>query len=325
MTAGSMPSPSPPAIVDAHHHLYELDRPGEHRYPWLQDEVDAHFFMGDYAPIRRSYRAADYRADTARQNIVATVHVEAERARDDQVGETEWLTGVQRAEGFPHAIVAHAWFHTPQAADILAAQAAFPLVRGIRSKPVTAATPDAPFPRGAGSMHDERWLRGYALLERHGLSWDLRVPYWHLKEAAEVARAFPRTPVVLNHTGFPWDRSSAGIAAWREAMELLAVQPNVHVKVSEFGLRDAPWELESNRAVVLEAIRIFGMHRCMFASNFPVAGLRIGYDALVAAMQDILAPFDADAQDAFFRRNALAFYRIVPPAPGSNIHRGDET
>jgi hypothetical protein len=30
----------------------------------------------------------------------------------------------------------------------------------------------------------------------------------------------------------------------------------------------------------------------------------------VAAMQRILTPFDATRQDAFFRRNALDFYRI---------------
>ena len=58
--------------------------------------------------------------------------------------------------------------------------------------------------------------------EKYGLSWDLRVPYWHLAEAAEVARQFPRIPIVLNHTGFPWDRSEEGLAAWRRGMEAVA-------------------------------------------------------------------------------------------------------
>ena len=61
-------------------------------------------------------------------------------------------------------------------------------------------------------MQDERWLRGFALLEKYGLSWDLRVPFWHLREAAAVARAFPNTAIVLNHTGFPWDRSEEGLS-----------------------------------------------------------------------------------------------------------------
>jgi hypothetical protein len=39
-----------------------------------------------------------------------------------------------------------------------------------------------------------------------------------LHEAAEVPRAFPRTPIVLNHTGFPWDRGEEGLAGWRRAI-----------------------------------------------------------------------------------------------------------
>ena len=44
------------------------------------------------------------------------------------------------------AIVAHAWFHTDNAEEVLARQAAFPLVRGIRSKPVTSLSPGAMTP-----------------------------------------------------------------------------------------------------------------------------------------------------------------------------------
>lgn len=300
-------SGSPQVLVDAHHHLWDLSA---HRYPWLQDAVEPDFFLGDYSALRHNYLPGDYLRDTQDQKIIATVHVEAERARNDQLGETAWLHEVHARHGFPDAMVAHAWFHTPDAEEIIAAQAAFPLVRGIRSKPVTTARPDAEKTQGPGSMQDEAWLRGFALLERYGLSWDLRVPYWHLAEAAEVARQFPHTPIVLNHTGFPWDRSTDGLAAWRLAMERLAREPNVYVKVSELGLRDAPWTVESNRSVVLDTISIFGMARCMFASNFPVAGLRVGYDELVAGMQDILQGFSASQRDDFFFRNALRFYRI---------------
>jgi hypothetical protein len=84
--------------------------------------------------------------------------------RASQVGETTWLTGINARYGFPAAIVAHAWFHTENAEEVIAAQAAFPLVRGIRSKPVTAPSPDRIDPGAPGTMQDERWLRGFALL-----------------------------------------------------------------------------------------------------------------------------------------------------------------
>jgi len=128
--------------------------------------------------------------------------------------------------------------------------------------------------------------------------------------AAAVAHAFPNTAIVLNHTGFPWDRSEEGLRAWRRGMETLAREPNVHVKVSEFGLKDREWEYESNRRVVLDALAIFGVERAMFATNFPVAGLRIGYGALVQAMSRMLAHLSPEQCDRFFWKNAKAFYRL---------------
>jgi predicted TIM-barrel fold metal-dependent hydrolase len=297
-------------LVDAHHHLWDLQA---NRYPWLSDQPEQHFFLGDYAPLKRDYMPDDYREDAKHHNVLMTVHCEAEWDREDQVGETRWLTEINRVHGFPNAIVAHAWFHTPNSEEVLTAQAAFPLVRGIRSKPVTSLSPNSMIPGGPGTMQDDAWLRGFARLEQHGFSWDLRVPSWHLPEAAEVASAFPRTPIVLNHTGFPWDRSEEGLARWRRDMETIARERNVHLKVSEFGLKDQTWDYESNRRIVLDAISIFGIDRCMFATNFPVAGLRVDYDTLVSSVARMLAGLSQQQRDGFFFRNAIAFYRL--PAP----------
>jgi predicted TIM-barrel fold metal-dependent hydrolase len=294
-------------LIDAHHHLWDLP---QRKHPNLAGERRHDFFMGDDTALRRDYLPEDYRRDAAGHNVLTTVHCEAEWDRADQVGETRWITQIHQRYGFPGAIVAHAWFDTDNAEEVIAAQAAFPLVRGIRSKPVTAASPDRIEPGAPGTMQDERWLRGFALLRKYGLSWDLRVPFWHLAEAAEVARAFPDTPIVLNHTGFPWDRSDEGMAVWRRQMEVLAREPNVHVKLSEFGLKDQAWDYESNRRVVLDALAIFGVERAMFATNFPVAGLRIGYGDLVGAMSRMLSDMSPDQRDGFFWRNAKAFYRL---------------
>jgi predicted TIM-barrel fold metal-dependent hydrolase len=294
-------------LIDAHHHLWDLRR---NYYPWLRDKPEVHFFLGNYDAIKRDYLPADYRNDAKSHNVLKTVHCEAEWNRNDQVGETEWLTEINAKYGMPHAIVAHAWFHTETAEEIIARQASYPLVRGIRSKPVTSLSPGAMTPGAPGTVQDPKWLHGFSLLEKYGLSWDLRVPAWHLYEAAEVARSFPGTKIVLNHTGFPWDRSEDGLAAWRKAMEAIARHPNVHLKVSEFGLKDKPWDYEQNRRIVREAIAIFGIERCMFATNFPVAGLRVDYDTLVRSVRRMIADFPVEDQERFFWRNAAAFYRL---------------
>lgn len=285
-------------IVDAHHHLWDLSR-GPLRYPWLQDPEPHEFFLGDYSKLKRDYLPADYRRDAEGLGIVKTVHVEAECARDQQVAETEWLTALNASEGMPNAIVAHAWLHTPGAARILERQASFPLVRGIRSKPFRD-----------GMMREKAWLAGYALLERFGLAWDCRVKTWELEDAAVLVRAHPGIPVVLNHTGFPWDRSDAGLELWRRGMRALAASPHCWCKLSCLCLPEAPWGYEGNRRVVLEAIEIFGVERCMFASNFPVDGLRVSFKRMFEDYQRMTKDVTPAERRSLFHDNAARFYRL---------------
>lgn len=295
-------------LIDAHHHLWNLDL---HHYPWLKN-YDPNTFLGDYRSLIRNYLPEDYAKDSAGHRILATVHCEADHDYNHEVSETRWVHEQAERTGFPNAVVAHVWFHHDNCEEILTQHKQFPLLRGIRSKPVTASCSEqAETVKGAvGSMQDEKWLTGFALLEKYQLSWDLRVPFWHLEEAAQVARAFPNTRIVLNHMGFPWDRSEQGLALWRKGMKALAACPNVYVKISELGLRNQPWTVEGNRGVVLEAVEMFGIARCMFASNFPVAGLQISYHDLVNNISEILSGFSQQQRDAFFWQNAQSFYRI---------------
>lgn len=294
-------------LIDAHHHLWDLSK---NSHPWLQEAYEPHFFLGNYDALKKNYLWSDYQNDTSKHNVIATVHCEAEWAREDQVGETQWLTEMHQHIGYPSAIVAHAWFHTENSEEILARQASFPLVKGIRSKPVTASSPAAMKPHESASMQDPQWLEGFSRLSKYKLSWDLRVPYWHLAEAAQVAELFPETQIVLNHTGFPWDRSAEGLKAWHVAMERIAKCPNVWLKVSEFGLKDKPWNYSQNKIIVQDALSIFGIERCMFASNFPVAGLRVTFDNLVNSVAQMIEGYSLNQQQDFFVNNAAKFYRL---------------
>ena len=296
-------------IIDAHHHLWQLTG-GPLYYPWLQDKTPHDFFLGDYASLKRDYLPPDYRADAASHIVMKTVHVEAECRRDQQVAETRWLVEMNAKHGMPNAIVAHAWFHTQNAEDILAQHKAFPLVRGIRSKPVTSNSPKVSVAGAAGTMQDPNWLAGLRLLRRFGFSWDLRVPTWHLEEAAAVVRANPDIAVVLNHTGFPWDRSADGLAMWRRGMHALAACANVWCKLSCLCLLEGAWDYEDNRRIVRETIDIFGLERCMFASNFPVDGLRVSYRQMFDDFKRMTADLSASERQRLFRDNAAAFYRL---------------
>ena len=304
-----------PRILDAHHHFWDRDAAG--RWPWIFEHVDEDFFLGDYAAMRRTFMPAEYGAATAGWDVIGTVHCEAERARDEQVAETAWLETLHAADArYPMAAVGHVFFTQPDVADVLAGHAEHPLVRGIRSKPVTGAHPGDDVRDAPGSMQDPAWLAGLQLLAEHDFSWDLRVPYHLLAEAAEVARTIPGTTVVINHCGLPLDRSDEGLAIWRDGMDRLAALPNTVVKVSELGLPGNRWDRPSNERIVREMLATFGHDRSMFASNLPVATLTApSFDDVV---RTVLAGADGatdDELDALFHRTAARVYRITLPEP----------
>ena len=61
-------------IIDAHHHLWNLD---ENHYPWLSDPPkDAR--AEATLTLRSNYLLDDFRTDGANQNVVKSVHVQAE-------------------------------------------------------------------------------------------------------------------------------------------------------------------------------------------------------------------------------------------------------
>ena len=296
-------------IIDCHHHLFDLNAV---YYPWLTDQPESHFLLGNYDGIKKNYSPEDYLRDTGDLRVVKTVHVEAEADHDNPLAETRWLSGIIDDENLHEAIVAHSWLHLPESEQVLAAQSEFKAVRGIRSKPITSTSADTRDQvRGKPcSMQDENWCAGLGLLRKYNLSWDLRVPYWHLREAAEVCALYPDLPIVVEHTGLSWDRSDEGLSEWRKGMAELAAQEHVFLKISELGLAGAPWDYLDNRRVVLEAIELFGFNRCMFASNFPVSKLRIGYVEQVKSIAHMVRDCSMSERNALFHDTAQAFYRL---------------
>jgi predicted TIM-barrel fold metal-dependent hydrolase len=298
---------APLTIVDPHQHFWNLEH---NYYPWLCDEPPIPFRYGDYGAIRKTYLPPDYLRDTAGYQVVKTVHVEAEWNPADPVGETRWLQQIVTQYGLPSAVVASARLDDSDVEQVLMAHAAFPIVRGIRHKPRAAAHPDMIEAGISGSLSDPNWRAGFALLERHGFSFDLQTPYWHLFEAAELASTFPNTQIILNHTGLPSDRSRRGLAAWHQAMSAIAKHPNVAVKISGLGRIGQAWSIAANRQIVLDTIEIFGVDRCMFASNLPVDNIVADFDTIFTAFRIITGDFPTTDQEQLFHNNAVRIYRL---------------
>lgn len=296
-------------VIDAHHHIWDL---GANHHPWLSEEPLPPFRYGDSRPLRRNYMPADYRRDAAGQNIVATVYMEAEHDPADPLRETRWVHEIAARDGLPQAMAGAVVLNRADAAALIRAQAAFPLMRSLRHKPrgVASAAEYNAGHRIPGSMRCPRWRAGYRALADSPLFFELQTPWWHLPDALELARDVPDTLIVLNHLGLPADRSAAGLAGWRDAMARLAEAPNIRVKLSGICVPGQRWTPELNGWIVLEAVKLFGAERCMWASNYPVDGLVAGFAEILSSMRAITDGLPRADRLRLFHGTAAETYRI---------------
>jgi predicted TIM-barrel fold metal-dependent hydrolase len=216
--------------------------------------------------------------------------------------------------GIPTVCVGAAALESEDIADVLAGHASFAFMRGIRSTPKLNQPIVGMAGSGGASMDDKRWRDGYAQLERHGFVCDLLVQYPQMEEAARVAREFPRTTMVVNHLAYPSpDLDPGRMATWRKALELIAREPNVVLKVSGQSLGGVPWRAENHIGPIRDAVSIMGAGRCMFGSNFPVDRLAGSFGIIVEGMRAAVSHLSDAEQRQFFRDNAARVYRIALP------------
>ena len=297
-------------FIDAHFHLWDLDT---NYYPWLSDG-DRPSVVKDYSRLRRNYLVADFDADARSLGTAlvreAAVHIQAEHDPADHVRETAWLQAVADAPasaGTPQAIVANADLAAPDAARVLEAHCAFRNTRGIRQalhRGLHASPRYDP-------LDDPAFRRGFPLLERMGLSFDLQFFQEQGERVAALVRGHPGVQFILTHCGMPLSLDSGHLALWRGNLRGLAELPNVAVKISGFGLWAPGWDAATVREFGGRCIDLFGIERCMLASNFPVERLHTPYDQVWLTYAQAFADLNAAEREALFAGNARRIYRIA--------------
>ena len=292
-------------IIDAHHHFWDLSLK---KNPWLNPNKQIPFRYGDYKSICKNFLTSDYFKVSKNQNIVKTIHMETEWDPNDPIGETEWLHKLYELTGFPNAVVAQAWFDRNDIENVLENQSKFSLTRSIRHKPKSTKNPNKKLDNIKGSLNDPVFRRGYSLLKKYKLHFDLQTPWWHLNDATQLAKDFPDTIIILNHTGLPSDRSFDGLNQWRMNLEEFSEQPNTAIKISGICVPGKKWTVKLNKEIILDVINIFGYERCMFASNFPVDSLCATFDEIYNGFKNITAGLPKNEIQCLFHDNAIKYY-----------------
>jgi predicted TIM-barrel fold metal-dependent hydrolase len=310
-------------IVDPHHHLWDH---GGNTY--FLDQLLADLGSG--------------------HNIVATVFLQcfwAYRISGPEplrpVGETEFVAAIadeaarrKTPTKVCAGIVGYADLRQGEAVDavleghIAAGGGRF---RGIRH--ITARHPrflaSMSTPPAFALMSDPAFRTGFACLGRHGLSYDAWLYHTQIDQLTDLARAFPETPIVLNHVGGPLGvgpyrgKREEVFAAWRSALGTLATCPNVHMKLGGLAMVVNGFDFHENvlppssgelveawRPYMESCIELFGANRCMFESNFPVDKGMCSYAVLWNAFKRIAAGASAAERAALFHDTAAHFYRL---------------
>jgi len=204
--------------------------------------------------------------------------------------------------------------------------------RGIRF--ISASDPDqkqwgATLTRPQGWLRDPKVREGFAQLAPLGLSFDAFMYHPQLADLLDLARAFPATPIVLNHVGGAIGlgrykgKRDAVFADWSQRIKELAACPNVHVKLGGLGMRvfgfdvhekDLPPSSEQLaslwRPYVETCITAFGSNRAMFESNFPVDKGSYGYGVFWNACKRLAQGASAAEKADLFHGTASRFYRL---------------
>lgn len=298
--------PQRPPFVDPHVHLWNLSHI---RYPWLMPPFGDDGPNGSVEPIASDYGLDDYLADAGDWDVRGIVHIDAGAHPDDALRETEWLQAMADRSGMPNGIVAFAALESPTLEGLLGAHVAHPNVRGIRHIVNWHADPQRSYSPSDITTSDA-WMRGFGLLAKYGLSFDLQAYPGQLTHLAGLIARHPDIQVIIDHAGMAIPTDEDGWAVWRNGMAALAALPNVAVKISGMGFTWRPWDLDRARPYVLETIELFGTDRAMFASNFPTDKLFGSFDRHLGAYDAITFDFSADERAALFAGNANRLYRL---------------
>ena len=291
-------------VIDTHHHIWLRKD-----IPWLADPPIRRMF-GDYFGLRRDYPVEEWISDVTPQGVIKSVHVTANWGLARALDETRWLQSIADQHGFPHGICCQVDLTDPDLDAKLKAQKQFPNLRGVRQQLYWDSHPRRQNVSRPDFCNMPEFRRGFALLEKFGLSFELQVFAGQAQYAVELIKAFPNVPMILLHAGMLTDRSPEMIDQWRAALTAVATFPNVHVKLSGLGMFSLGITLAQARQVIRDTIQIFGIERTIYGSNFPLEKLHASYADFFEVYRKVLSEYSEAEQRAVLHDNAMKFYRL---------------
>ncbi len=278
---------SSPAVLDAHVHVWDLDRRDQ---GWVPVE----------SPIRRNFTVADLQSTMSATPVTEVMLVQV--INDEE--ETRDFLALGATQDFVVGVVGWTDLTATDLPDKLAELMADGPLVGIRHQALAEADP-------AGWLTRPDVQRGIRELTRLGLVFDFMIRPAHFEVALALARANPSQQFVLDHLGKA-PIASGQLEPWASGLRQLAGEPNIVCKLS--GLMTIAdmqrWTYADIEPFTDVALESFGASRLIFGSDWPVSTQAATYEQVYEVAELICAPLSAGEREAFLGGTARSIYRL---------------
>lgn len=295
-------------FVDAHIHLWDKrENPAWYDFPTPDDVFGK--ALGWKSHLPDVWLMADHCRVNASVDAVKFVHVVAVTKPSDALAETRWLSRMAAATGYPNAIIGSLDITQPFDAIARDFYANLECVgfRGIRLS--QGIDPTKRIQYGDPVIHGVM-----RLLADNGLVYEaVAHPDGGIAEAAKAAVTHPDLPFLLEHSGWPLQRSDQfpeHFRQWQAEVTEFASLDNTAIKLSGLGMVYHKTSEVLFRPYFEYAIETFGPRRCVLGSNFPVDDQYGDFSQLIEIFEKSAIDLSEHDNDLIFSENAERIYRI---------------
>lgn len=277
-------------IVDAHHHLWNLD---EVPQPWITGEA--------MEPIDRSFSIDDLRAAVGRR-VDRTVMVQTVAAEN----ETPLMLQTAQNSELIGGVVGWVDLTASDVATKLAALQARPdgaWLVGIRH--LVQGEPDTKW------LIRDDVIAGLGEVAAADLMYDLLTIPEQLPAAIEAASRLEELRFVVDHLSKPLIKDHQ-LEPWATDIRRLAKRSNVTCKLSGM-VTEADWHnwtVEDLRPYAETVLEAFGPERVMYGSDWPVCLLAASYEQVIDTAETLLEGCTSSERAAVMGLTAVDSYRL---------------
>jgi L-fuconolactonase len=274
-------------MIDSHHHLWHYSK---EEYPWIPDG----------SPLTQNQLIPELEAVTSAAGVSGTVAVQARQI----IAESDFLLSLANQTDLIQAVVGWVPLIDINVSNDLERLATHPKFNAVRH--VLQEEPDEYFLR-------EDFHRGLAKLPTYNLAYDLLIFQRQIPVATQLVDLQPQLPIIIDHIAKPEARNGRIEPAWRSGMKELAQRENIiGIKFSAL-LTEFPegeGHLETITAYFNETLEIFGSHRVMFGTDWPVCLLRTSYQSWTDTVTTLCSHLSESEKLAIQSTNAKRCYQI---------------